>query len=198
VAFEGIDGAGKTTQVGLLATELTSRGWTVVRTKEPTDGPHGRRLRASATTGRLPAEEELDLFLRDREEHVATLIVPALERGHAVLVDRYYWSTAAYQGARGLDPDAILTRNAAFAPLPDVVVLLDVDPAVGVARVRRRDTAENLFERQDALTAARRIFLAHVQPPVVCIDGSGPIDRVAADVTQAVTAAIGPGGPRSG
>jgi dTMP kinase len=198
VAFEGIDGAGKTTQVGLLAAHLASRGWTVVRTKEPTDGPHGRRLRASATEGRLPAEEELELFLRDREEHVATVIEPALARGDAVLVDRYYWSTAAYQGARGLDPAAILARNAAFAPLPDLVVLLDVDPAVGVGRVRRRDTTENLFERQDALAVARRIFLAHAAPPVVCIDGSGTVEHVAAEVRAAVGAAIGEGGPRSG
>jgi len=186
VAFEGIDGAGKTTQLGLLATRLAARGWTVLRTKEPTDGPHGRRLRASATTGRLPAEEELELFLRDREEHVADVITPALGRGEAVLVDRYYWSTAAYQGARGLDPDDILARNAVFAPLPDVVVLLDVDPAVGVARVRRRDVAENLFERQDALAVARRIFLAHAAPPVVVVDGSGTVEEVAVRINAAV------------
>lgn len=197
VAFEGIDGAGKTTQLGLLATRLEERGWRVVRTKEPTDGPHGRRLRASAQTGRLPADEELELFLRDRAEHVDAVMSPALARGDAVLVDRYMWSTAAYQGARGLDPFAILARNAAF-PIPDLVVLLDVDPAVGVGRVRARDQRENLFEQLEALTEARRIFLALVAPPVVRIDGDRPIAVVAAAVEASLNVSGAPADPPGG
>jgi dTMP kinase len=186
VAFEGIDGAGKTTQLGLLASSLEERGWRVLRTKEPTDGPHGRRLRSSAKTGRLPAHEELELFLQDRAEHVEQVIRPALDRGEAVLVDRYVWSTAAYQGARGLDPAAILERNAGF-PIPDLVVLLDVDPRVGLARVRARDERENLFEQLDALTEARRIFLSLVAPPVVRVRG----DRAIAEVAEEVLNALG-------
>jgi len=193
IAFEGIDGAGKTTQLGLLASRLEQRGWRVLRTKEPTDGPHGRRLRESARAGRLPADEELELFLRDRAEHVEHVIRPALARGEAVLVDRYVWSTAAYQGARGLDPSAILARNAAF-PVPDLVVLLDVDPAVGVGRVRARDQRENLFEQLEALTDARRIFLALVAPPVVRIDGDRPIAHVAAEILNALGALADPPG----
>ncbi len=185
IAFEGIDGAGKTTQLGLLASTLERQGWRVLRTKEPTDGPFGRRLRESARTGRLPADEELELFLRDRAEHVDAVIRPALARGDAVLVDRYVWSTAAYQGARGLDPSAILARNAAF-PVPDLVVLLDVDPAVGVGRVRARDQRENLFEQLEALTEARRIFLELVARPVVHIDGDRPIPQVAAEILNAL------------
>ena len=71
VAVEGIDGAGKTTQVERLTELFTREGYSVVRTKEPTDGPWGRKLRESATTGRLSPEDELDTFLRDRREHVA-------------------------------------------------------------------------------------------------------------------------------
>src|SRR6476660_6710847 len=97
VAFEGIDGAGKTTQAELLGRHLRQAGLTVVQTKEPTSVPHGQRLRASAATGRLGKDEELQAFLDDRRDHVRTLIAPALGRGEVVIVDRYYFSTAAYQ-----------------------------------------------------------------------------------------------------
>src|SRR5262245_31030289 len=125
IAFEGIDGAGKTTQARRLVSDLTERGVPAIYTKEPTDGPHGRAIRATATTGRLPPAEELALFVADRREHVAGELEPALTAGTCVVIDRYYLSTAAYQGARGLDPARILTDNEAFAPAPDVCFLLD-------------------------------------------------------------------------
>ncbi len=158
IAFEGIDGAGKTTQLRRVAAELVRAGLTVRVSKEPTDGPHGARIRRSATEGRLPPREELEAFLADRRAHVADLLAPALARGEVVLVDRYYLSSVAYQGARGLEPDEVLHLNEAFAPRPDLVVLIDVPPKVGLARVRSRDVVENLFEREDELGQARAIF----------------------------------------
>ncbi|MEQ1502133.1 MAG: dTMP kinase [Myxococcota bacterium] len=182
IVFEGIDGAGKTTQARHLASALARLGLEVILEKEPTDGPHGARLRASAKTGRLPAEDELALFLADRREHVSGVLEPALARGAVVLVDRYYLSTAAYQGARGLDPDAIVRQNEAFAPIPDRVVWVDVDPAVGVGRVRRRDTAENAFEREEDLRRCRAIFAGLHQAGTVArmvrFDGSLPQDEL--------------------
>src|SRR4051794_4247303 len=100
IAVEGIDGAGKTTQVTRLCAALADVGETVVRSKEPTNGPHGRRLRESAQTGRMNADEELQTFIADRREHVETVIRPALERGETVILDRYFYSTVAYQGVR--------------------------------------------------------------------------------------------------
>lgn len=173
VVFEGIDGAGKTTQMAHLAAALRRLGLTVRAEKEPTDGPHGRRLRASARGERLPAEEELALFLADRREHVERVIAPALAGGEVVLIDRYTLSTAAYQGARGLDPRAIVAANDAFAPIPDRVVLVDVAAEVGVARVRQRDAVENAFERVEDLRRCRTIFLALAEtvPNVRVFDG---------------------------
>src|SRR5262245_60816806 len=129
VAIEGIDGAGKTTQAEMIEQRLATAGFEVIRAKEPTAGRYGQQLRDSATSGRLPPEQELELFLADRREHVVTTIQPALEAGKVVILDRYYFSMAAYQGARGMDPEAILAVNETFAPPPDLLVLLRVTPS---------------------------------------------------------------------
>src|SRR4051812_39913694 len=104
----------------------------VVLTKEPTDGPWGQKLRRSFVTERLAPADELEAFVNDRREHVETLINPALARGAVVIVDRYYYSTVAYQGARGLDPKQVLEMNRAFAPKPEVVFIVDLDPRVAL------------------------------------------------------------------
>lgn len=186
VAFDGIDGAGKTTQARILADRLRRAGLDVVESKEPTTGEHGMRLRESARAGRLPLDEELALFLADRREHIASVIQPALDRGAVVIVDRYYPSTVAYQGARGADPIDVLRTNEAFAPQPDVLVLVDVDPAVGVSRVRGRDGTENEFEREDDLRRARAIFRTISGPHVLTVDGTRTIEDVARSVGERV------------
>src|SRR3954462_8828373 len=90
IAVEGIDGAGKTTQVDRICAALENGGETVVRSKEPTNGLHGQRLRASAQSGRLDPHEELRTFIEDRREHVKSLVQPALDRGETVVLDRYF------------------------------------------------------------------------------------------------------------
>ncbi len=180
VVVEGVDGAGKSTVLRDLSEHCRSRGLAVTVSREPTDGPHGRRLRASATEGRLALEAELDLFVRDRRDHVHSLIQPALNRGEVVLLDRYYLSTAAYQGARGADPEAVLALNESFAPVPDLVLLLDLDPLISLERIQARGGGTDAFERLEALEAVRRIFLSIQRPFIRLIDASGPGDRVAA------------------
>ncbi|MBU4231991.1 MAG: dTMP kinase, partial [Proteobacteria bacterium] len=110
LALEGVDGCGKSTQAGLLATALRERGLEVVLTCEPTDGPLGQQIREyfQGPTRYLSAKEELNLFMADRREHVEKVINPALAEGKIVITDRYYYSSVAYQGALGLDPDRIL------------------------------------------------------------------------------------------
>ncbi len=140
VAFEGGEGAGKTTQVRLLATELTRRGYDVVVTREPGATPIGRQLRELLLTGvgtaPAPRTEAL-LYAADRAEHVATVIRPALDRGAVVISDRYVDSSLAYQGAGRELSVAELARISRWATgglVPQLTVVLDVRPMVGLAR----------------------------------------------------------------
>ena len=190
LVLEGIDGSGKSTLARRLAAWLRERGRDVVTSREPTDGPHGTALRQSAKTGRLSPEAELDLFLKDRAEHAATLIRPALARGEIVVLDRYYFSTAAYQGARGLDPAAIIAANEQFAPIPDLVLLLDIDPTSGHARIGQRGSALDDFEGAAYLAEVRRIFLALDRPFIRRLDATLPADEVFTAARTAVEAAL--------
>lgn len=158
IVFEGIDGTGKSTQVQLLAEALKAQGHEVITSKEPTDGPHGTRLRNSAETGRLTPQEELDLFHLDRREHVENLIQPALQRGAYVILDRYYFSTMAYQGIRGFDPAEIRQTNEKFAPQPDLVIILELDLDSALSRIGVRDGQANEFEQRDNLQKCHDVF----------------------------------------
>ena len=179
VVFEGIDGAGKTTQARLLASALQAVGFDVVESKEPTDGVHGKIIRESATSGRLPIDRELQVFIDDRKEHVQSLIQPALDLGKVVILDRYYYSTIAYQGARGKDIDEIRDAVQEFAPVPDAVFLLDVDPTLGLSRISgSRAETPNQFEKADTLRAVRSVFNALTDENIVPVDGSLSIDAV--------------------
>ena len=181
LVLEGIDGSGKSTLARQLAEWLRGRGREVITSREPTDGPHGTALRRSAKTGRLSLTAELDLFHQDRAEHVTTLISPALARGAVVILDRYYFSTAAYQGARGLDPQTIIDANEKFAPIPDIVLLLDLDPTDGSARIQRRGDALDDFEALDYQREVRRIFLTIERPFIHRIDAARSAEAVFAD-----------------
>lgn len=184
LAFEGIDGAGKTTQASLVATWLEGSGLEVVRTKEPTDGPEGQRLRDSASTGRLTIDEELAAFISDRREHVQNVILPALKSGKVVIVDRYYFSNAAYQGARGMDPGEILRVNEAFAPAPDLLILLEIDASTGVRRVAARGDKGNLFEREEDLRKCAAIFADIKFPNLLRIDGGWSREEIFAEIAD--------------
>jgi len=148
VAFEGGEGAGKSTQVTALAALLVERGHDVVVTREPGATPVGSAIRAlvldPASAG-LSARAEALLYAADRAEHVDAVITPALARGAVVITDRYVDSSLAYQGAgRPIDPLEVERVNAwATAGLrPDLTVLLDVDPALGLTRSGQTDRLE--------------------------------------------------------
>jgi dTMP kinase len=140
--IEGIDGAGKSTQVRMLRRKLRAQGFDAAVLREPTSGRFGREIRRKArTAGSLTPEQELDLFLRDRRENVEKRIRPGLLAGRVLLMDRYYFSTVAYQGAKGLDPVRIRRLNEAFAPKPDLVFILDLPAGRGLERIRGRGAA---------------------------------------------------------
>lgn len=192
VVVEGIDGAGKTTLVRTLEEALAGFGVPVVSGKEPTQGVYGQRLRDTAATGRLPAEEELALLLADRGQHVTEVIGPALQAGGVVLLDRYYFSNIAYQGAAGLDPSEVERRNLAIAPEPDLVLLLDLPVDDGLHRIGARGDFANAFERPATLEAARVLLRDFLPPKPIgaVIDATQPADAVAQEALGHLAAAL--------
>jgi dTMP kinase len=167
IVLDGIDGTGKSTQTRLLADWFRGQGREVVASREPTDGPWGTKLRATAATGRLPAPEELELLLRDRRDHVEQLIAPALAAGKVVILDRYYFSTMAYQGSRGMDPAEIRRQNEAFAPVPDLLFILDLDVETALSRIGGRGDTANEFEKHESLSKCRDVFMTLAGEPFV-------------------------------
>ncbi|MFZ9941500.1 MAG: dTMP kinase [Luteolibacter sp.] len=191
IVIEGIDGTGKSTQSKRLAEWFRAQGREVVLSREPTDGPWGKKLRESATTGRLLPDEELEFFLNDRREHVDTKIKPALADGKVVILDRYYFSTMAYQGARGFDPAQIRQRNEEFAPKPDLLLILDLSVESAHKRIGSRGDTVNEFEQLETLTRCREIFLSVRDESFVrVIDAEPSLDVVSADILSVVTAAF--------
>lgn len=186
VVFEGVDGCGKSTQLERLAAELRAAGRDPLVTKEPTDGPFGQRIRAMARSGeRVAQEEELRWFVEDRREHVAAELRPALEAGRLILCDRYFLSTVAYQGARGFDPARLLAEAEAEFPLPDLALLFEVEPEVGLARVAARGgIAEPAFEDLAFLRRVAAVFRAIDRSYVERIDAARDVDAIAREVRE--------------
>jgi len=177
IVFEGIDGSGKSTQAKLLADRMRRDGFSVLLTSEPSDGPVGALIKS--LTSRPKPEEEAHLFTEDRRDHLRRVIIPALNEGRVVICDRYVYSSAAYQGARGLDPAAIIAENCAFALRPHVTFLLEIPVQEGLARIRSgRGDRFSTFEVEEELKKVAMIYSNLSDPCVVRIDGLGPQDRI--------------------
>lgn len=187
IAFEGVDGAGKTTQVQLLANALREAGEEVVVSKEPTDGIWGQKIRLSASTGRLPLEEELEAFVEDRKEHIKNLIEPNLKEGKIVILDRYFYSTVSYQGSRGADFQKVEAQMKSFAPIPDMVFLLDINPEISLKRIsEQRKETPNQFEKLDTLNSVRKVFniIEKDDEEIWKLDGTKTIDTIHSDIVH--------------
>jgi dTMP kinase len=188
IVIEGIDGTGKSTQARRLGDWFISQGREVVLSREPTDGPWGKKVRESAATGRLSPEDELEYFLKDRRQHVEELIAPALAAGKVVILDRYYFSTMAYQGARGFDPAEIRRKNESFAPVPDLLLILDLEVDTALDRIGARGDTANEFEKRENLERCREIFLSlHDETFTHVIPSHGTLDEVTERIQSVVT-----------
>jgi dTMP kinase len=193
VVFEGGEGAGKSTQSELLATWLGDHGRSVTRTREPGGTPAAESIRAVlldvANTG-LDDRAEALLFAAARGDHAARVIRPALERGDIVVCDRYLDSSVAYQGGgRDLGLDAVreLSLWATQGLLPDLTVLLDVDPAVGLARVERPDRLEAEPLGWHARVRQAFLDLAAGEPErYLVLNGHDEVEHIAAAVRTRV------------
>ncbi len=201
ITLEGGDGSGKTTQMASLAAWLQQNGRTVVQTREPGGTDLGLELREIILhrRGYIAPRAEALLYAADRAHHIATLVRPALERGDVVLQDRYLDSSVAYQGAgRVLDPAEVrdVSLWATEGLLPHLTVLLDLDPAVGRARLDSSRTrydrleAEQLEFHERVRTAYRA--LADAEPErFLVLDATRPVDELQASIRDRVSALLG-------
>ena len=197
LTFEGIDGAGKSTQLALLAEDLRGAGYRVTRTREPGGTALGERLRGLLLApGAAPAPQaELAMMFAARAQHAAEVIRPALARGELVLCDRFTDASEAYQGVgRGLGPEAVAALHRVLLGdlWPDITVILDLDPAAARARARGRGGADRIeAEGAEFLARVRQGYLRiAAREPERCI--VIPAEPSAEAVHAAIAAAIRP------
>ena len=172
IVIEGLDGSGKTTQVGLLAKKLSQK-YNVLLTAEPSRGKIGTFIRQGCLyeEERLPTEAEALLFAADRIEHLQKEVKPALDEGKLVICDRYIYSSLAYQGSAGLSLDWIETINAR-ALQPDFSIFIDVDPERVLERLQRKKSVMETLETQRKV---REVYLKFVEKgELIRVDGDKP------------------------
>lgn len=196
IVFEGIDGAGKTTQIHCLAERLRAEGRTVAITAEPTTSVTGKMLR-EALSGRDPrtASEMAALFVLDRIHHNVGEggIEQLLAEGVDVICDRYYYSSLAYQGSQtDFEWVKAMNLNCPEIRRPDICIFLDLEPKESLARIRSNRASDEIeiYETEEILGAVRDKFLAvldTIGDKVAVIDAAHPIDEVATQVYAALS-----------
>jgi dTMP kinase len=195
IAFEGGEGAGKSTQIRMLGEALRKDGITVTETFEPGATPAGARIRSMLLNPAYTLDERAEalLFAADRANHVATVIRPALDKGHVVLTDRFSDSSAAYQGAgRSLTEEDVrrVSRWATGGIVPDLTIVLDLPPAEGLGRVGRRGVADRLegesLEFHERVRQAFRNYAEADPRHYLIVDAMQPVEAIAEQVKLAV------------
>ena len=200
LTFEGIDGSGKSTQAKRLASALQSAGHDVVLTREPGGSPGAEEIRRLVLEGdpdRWSAETEILLFTAARRDHLERTILPALGAGKVVICDRFADSTRMYQGlSRGdLRPVVDQLHSLMIGREPDLTLLIDMDPEIGLSRAKGRQGTEERFENfgVDLQRKMRAGFLSladEFSQRFRVIDGAQPMDAVAAEILSLVTGAL--------
>lgn len=185
IVFEGIDGSGKSTQAQRLADYFKTRSVPVILTAEPSDSPSGLLLKSLKS--RLDPETEAQLFIEDRRHHVQNVILPSLAAGYSVICDRYVYSSVAYQGSRGISPDEILNRNFQFAPVPDIVFLIEIPVELAMERIRKNRSGNfSAFEKLESLRQVDKIYRSLDRKEIVRIDGTKIEQQVAQAIIDSV------------
>lgn len=204
ITFEGGEGAGKSTQISLLAGRLARAGMEVLTTREP-GGSAGaeaiRRVLLSGAAEPFGNEMEAILFAAARSDHVEQIIRPAVEEGAIVLCDRFMDSSRVYQGITGKTGEGFmhaLERVTVNGMIPDLTIVLDIDPAEGLVRAagRRGKQTPDRFEKEDLEIHNRRrqafLDIAEAEPErCVVVDASLPKDQIAAEIERAVADRLG-------
>ena len=200
ITFEGIDGSGKSTQTKLLAARLQDEGYDIILTREP-GGSKGaeeiRELVLQGATDRWSAETEILLFTAARRDHIERTILPALIQGKIVICDRFADSTRMYQGISRGDLRALVDQlHCLMIPYdPDITILIDMDPEIGLKRAKARATAEERFEDfgLDLQQRMRSGFLElarEFETRIAVVDGNRDILELAETIYQRVKLAL--------
>ncbi|ACS89216.1 MULTISPECIES: dTMP kinase [Thermococcus] len=196
IVLEGIDGAGKSTQAKMLAKWFENRGYEVVLTKEPTDTAFGKLIRRLVLIGgkegiidgaRISKEAEALLFAADRAEHVKKLIEPSIKAGKVVISDRYFYSSLAYQWARGLDLNWLINLNA-FAPRADLVILLDLPVKESINRINGRSIRSEFDKIVELQKKVRKNYLKLAEKfnEIRIINALAPVEDIHNDITALI------------
>ena len=181
IVLEGIDGCGKTTQAKLLERWLKEKGYDVILTAEPTKGKIGGFIRDILAGNRNTDARTLALlFTADRYEHIRNTIKPALNEGKIVISERYYHSTITYQEAQGVERRWLLEINK-FAIKPDIIIIIDVEPKLGVERTKTQE----IFEKEEFLERVRENYMKFNED-VFKVDGEQKIEDVFSEIKKIV------------
>lgn len=196
ITFEGIDGSGKSTQARLLVARLEAKGHEVVLTREPGGSPGAeeiRRLLVEGDPGKWSAATEILLFTAARRDHLERTIRPALDRGAVVICDRFFDSTRAYQGdQKQLRQTVDELHSLMIGIVPDLTLVFDVEPEIGLSRAGERSGSETRFEEkgigfQRSLRAAFHEIVQNEPNRCRLIDASGTVELIAEQVWATVS-----------
>jgi len=196
LVLDGIDGSGKSKQVKLIHNYIFSKNkkYRILTTREPTNGTYGIEIRRMLKEEQNPlnnAEKLLDLFTKDREEHLKNTILPFLEHSNdiecnIVISDRYYYSTIVFQHSQGLDIKRIIGKNKKFRQ-PDITFILDLLPETALERIKHREKEK--FEKLEFMKKIRENFLSlkdQLDDNIITIDASKTKEKVFEDIKKEI------------
>jgi dTMP kinase len=191
-----MDGSGKSELVKLLHNYLFSKNkkYRILTTREPTNGTHGNEIREILANEKDPkqnADKLLDLFIKDREDHLKNIIMPFLEKSNnseinIVLCDRYYYSTIAFQATQGLDINMLIQKNKNFLK-PNIVFIMDLNPETALERIKHRQKEK--FEQIEFMNSLRKKFLELpklLEDNIKIIDASKEINEVFEEIKKEI------------
>jgi len=196
IVLDGMDGSGKSEMVKLLHNYLFSKSkrYRILTTREPTNGTFGKEIRNILVNEKDPnvnAEKLLELFVKDRKEHLESTIIPFLKKSNEhevniVICDRYYYSTIAFQSTQGIDMKMLIEKNKKFLK-PDIALIMDVNPKAALERIKYREKEK--FEKIEFMKKIREKFLKLpklLKDNIKVIDASKNLDLVFEDIKKEV------------
>ena len=186
IVLEGIDGSGKSTNGMILTNELNNIGIKSIYTFEPTHAYFGSKLRESMLSKDLKPEEELSLFIADRKEHIQHMIKPAINDGYIVVLDRYMYSSIAYQGAKGIDREYIYNLHKDFIIEPDLVFIFHLPIETALNRIMEKRGFVDRFENKNYLQKVDEIFYSFNAPNIHHINADKDEETIKNELIQII------------